>query len=174
MTKRREYTEHLIQDCLYQLLTTLPSEKITVTKLCEAADINRATFYQHYASIDDLYEKTVANFYMGIVAEAKALLEQSGSTYDTIRQIVTISLNRYASVPAYYPLLTHLNRDQLHRFIYSQYIPREQDTPRFRMQMDFIMSGGDGVCSQWMAKGCTTPINEIADMIASLIFKCFA
>lgn len=33
------------------------SEKITITTLCEKADISRATFYVYFSDIDDFYEK---------------------------------------------------------------------------------------------------------------------
>lgn len=171
--KRKDYTRAAILDSLLALLKKNPDEKITVTKLCAMADINRATFYQHYSSIDDLYEKVLTDVYSDIILDSNAILESSGSTADAIRRIVTVSLQRYADDPAFYPLLTHLNRDKLHRFIYSRYVPKELDTPYLRIQMDFIMSGGEGVFSQWLAKGCVTPVEEIADAISSMIFKCF-
>lgn len=174
MTKRGEYTQRLIQDTLYRMLVHNPNEKVTITKLCEAADINRATFYQHYSCIEDLYEKIATDFYMSIMEESQRILRESGPSAESIRKIVTINLQRYASVPAYYPLLTRTNQDKMHRFIYSQYVSKEMDTPYFRMLMDFVMSGGDGVCSKWIAKGCVTPLEEIADAISTFIFKCFS
>lgn len=171
---RWEYTERSIRKALDQMLKDGLQDKVTVTKLCQIADINRATFYQHHSSIEELYEKVVEDFYLEIVFDAKLILAEQGSSAEAVRQIVLLSLKKYATVPEYYPILTRMNQDKMHRYIYSQYVPKAQDTPYFRMQMDFAISGGDGVCSQWMAKGCVTPVDEIADAVASLIFKCFS
>lgn len=41
-------TKRLLQEALIRLLEKKPLEKISITELCEEADINRATFYRHY------------------------------------------------------------------------------------------------------------------------------
>ena len=46
---RVRYTRRVIQEALLTLLEQKPMNKITVTELCALAQINRATFYAHYA-----------------------------------------------------------------------------------------------------------------------------
>lgn len=46
---RVRYTRRVIQEALLTLLEQKPLNKITVTELCALAQINRATFYAHYA-----------------------------------------------------------------------------------------------------------------------------
>ena len=51
---RVRYTKMVIRNSLLELLRIKPIAKITVTEICERADINRATFYAHYSDPSDL------------------------------------------------------------------------------------------------------------------------
>lgn len=54
---RVRYTRMVIENIFLELLEEKPVYKITVTELCQRAQINRATFYKHYLDIPDLLEK---------------------------------------------------------------------------------------------------------------------
>ena len=47
----------VIRESLFTLLRERPLKAITVKGLCELADINRGTFYSHYADLYDLVEQ---------------------------------------------------------------------------------------------------------------------
>ena len=48
-TRRVRLTKRLMKDALLELMEEKPFAKISVTELCERADVNRSTFYAHYA-----------------------------------------------------------------------------------------------------------------------------
>lgn len=52
--KRVRYTKAMLRQALLTLMEQRPIGKITVTDVCTAADINRNTFYAHYASVEKL------------------------------------------------------------------------------------------------------------------------
>ena len=54
---RVRYTKMRIRSAFYELLQKTEYEKITVTSICELAEINRATFYKHYLDVPDLVDK---------------------------------------------------------------------------------------------------------------------
>ncbi len=56
MTKNRRtrMTKRMIHDAFLQLLEERPITKITVTEICEKADVNRSTFYANYADTEQL------------------------------------------------------------------------------------------------------------------------
>lgn len=54
--KRVKKTKKYLKETLIELLTTEPFEKITVTEICNRADISRITFYSHYEDKYDLVE----------------------------------------------------------------------------------------------------------------------
>jgi len=47
--QRVQLTKRLLKEALMKLLEEKPLEQINVSELCRVADINRATFYKHYA-----------------------------------------------------------------------------------------------------------------------------
>ena len=47
---RVRYTRRVIKESFLALLHEKPINKITVKEVCEAAEINRATFYSHYTN----------------------------------------------------------------------------------------------------------------------------
>ena len=54
---RIRYTKMRIRTAFYELLKEVDHDKITVTALCERAEINRATFYKNYLDVPDLADK---------------------------------------------------------------------------------------------------------------------
>lgn len=53
---RVRYTRRVIKESFLALLHEKPINKITVKEVCEAAEINRATFYSHYSDCFALME----------------------------------------------------------------------------------------------------------------------
>lgn len=52
--QRVRLTKALIRNAFLQLLTQKPVQNVTVKELCEAAGVNRGTFYLHYRDVYDL------------------------------------------------------------------------------------------------------------------------
>ena len=64
MGEKKEYrsairSRRLIREAFLELLRRKPYEKITVTDIVTAADINRSTFYAHYPDVRGLVEEIV-------------------------------------------------------------------------------------------------------------------
>jgi AcrR family transcriptional regulator len=55
--RRTKRTEKLIQEAFFELLKTTPADKITVRQICEQADINRSTYYDHYEDYPSFLSK---------------------------------------------------------------------------------------------------------------------
>ena len=52
--RRVRMTKKLLKGAILELLETRDLDRITVTDICETADVNRSTFYAHYADIHQL------------------------------------------------------------------------------------------------------------------------
>ena len=61
MDRRVRKSKEAIKDAFTTLMNNGRLEEITVSRLCEEADINRSTFYLHYKNIDDLIRSIEAN-----------------------------------------------------------------------------------------------------------------
>lgn len=55
--RRTQYTKALLRECLVTLLREKSIQQVTVSALCRMADINRSTYYAHYANPIDQLEK---------------------------------------------------------------------------------------------------------------------
>ena len=72
---RVKRTRALLQESLYRLLRTGSFEGISVNDIAEAATVNRATFYAHYADKYELLNAMTS-------ARFQALLDQRGVRFD--------------------------------------------------------------------------------------------
>lgn len=52
--RRVRMTKKLLKDAIIELLETRSLDRITVTDICAAADVNRSTFYAHYEDVRQL------------------------------------------------------------------------------------------------------------------------
>ena len=59
MDRRIRYTKMFLKDSLLELLQKKPLSRITVTELCQMAEINRSTYYVYYKDPLDQLESLV-------------------------------------------------------------------------------------------------------------------
>ena len=52
--KRVKMTKKIIKEAMLELLETFSLEKITVTQICELAEVNRSTYYVYYEDVSQL------------------------------------------------------------------------------------------------------------------------
>lgn len=69
-------TKKFLKKALISLLKENHLSKINIKKLCEAAEINRATFYSHYKDVSDLFNEII-NEFMGEITEFIATISDS-------------------------------------------------------------------------------------------------
>ncbi len=55
--QRFQETEIRMESAMLRLMENTEVEKITVKKICEEAEVNRSTFYAHFADIYDMLDK---------------------------------------------------------------------------------------------------------------------
>lgn len=70
--RRLNKTDKAIQEALLDLLTGRPLAKISVSDVARQADIDRKTFYLHYATVEDAYQAIADN----IIGESMARIEE--------------------------------------------------------------------------------------------------
>ena len=93
MDRRVKYTKNLIEDTFLNLLEKKDIGSITVTEICEIADINRATFYRYYIDIYDLL-KNIQDSFVSEIVNSDAMNDLPNYTiYDYTKEILKIFLN---------------------------------------------------------------------------------
>lgn len=170
------YTKMVIKDSLFTLLAEKNLHQISVKELCELADINRGTFYTHYADLYDLVDKLeaelaeksrqIASFFLNEepIISHEMVVHIFRHIQDNIESYRLILLNP-SSVKCLEPLLAEA---------YEQYIAFLVDQHGLHpvigdYTFTFITSGFESVVRQWIDGGMEQSPEEIATHLNTLI-----
>jgi len=60
--RRVQYTKRVLKEAVLELLEKKPIDDLTIKEICELADVNRGTFYLHYAQPRDILAEIENDF----------------------------------------------------------------------------------------------------------------
>ena len=66
LDRRSKYSQAAIQEAFLKILDDKPLDSITVTEVCNVADVNRGTFYKYYKDVPDLFLQIKGSFFAEI------------------------------------------------------------------------------------------------------------
>ena len=87
--RRVRYTRLALRESLLAQLEDRPLNKISVSRVCEMADVNRSTFYLYYKDVYDLMDKIEDELFEeleAIVSKTRGLLPDT----DLLRRIYEV------------------------------------------------------------------------------------
>jgi AcrR family transcriptional regulator len=87
--RRVRYTRMALRESLLSLLQSNPINRITVSRVCDQADVNRSTFYLYYKDAYDLLEKIEEELYEELDSTIAKFLDTLPSV-DILRRIYEI------------------------------------------------------------------------------------
>ena len=88
-------TYALLQSALFQLLTEMPFEKITLTRLCARSMVPRSTFYRYFEDKYDLLRYCLRRFFEeSRLDEDVIYLKNQESTQAFIAKVITVISRR--------------------------------------------------------------------------------
>lgn len=168
---RVRYTRMRIRDSFLTCLAEKPVSKITVKELCDMAEINRATFYKHYADPFDLLEK--------LEDEALAWLEKAIGE-DKFRQDILLTILRnLSSHDNPYGALASANGNpgfagRISALFYREYQPKmaqwlpgctEDEATAVYL---FVVGGCSRLLTGWMQDERRTPPEVVAAQLEAM------
>ena len=170
---RVRYTRMRIREAFFECLEKKPINKITVKKICDIAEINRATFYTHYADQFELMQKLEEEVLEGMQQSIKDSCESTSQ--GLLIKIIKGMMNKENS----YALLTSPNGDpsfatRISELFYRGCRPRLAQhmpgcTEEEKDAAYLFVAGGCGyLISAWMKEGMQTPPEEIADRLRKI------
>lgn len=92
--RRVRYTKKAIKDSFLELFETKPLEKISVTEICNNADINRGTFYSHYSDPYDLKRVLEEEFLETVKARIMECTNNGQETISTTQTLCILKENK--------------------------------------------------------------------------------
>jgi AcrR family transcriptional regulator len=173
--RRVKYTKRVIKDTLIELLQRKPIEKITVKELCESADVNRSTFYAHFADPSDVLRRIEQETYADLTAyiaefsaedegEAKAILTHIFDYISKNSGILRVLLSDNAA-PDFGRSVMHVVSD----LIAGEWAARANaDADTLGNAFVFIVNGAIGIVRQWLDDGMDKSAEEMSALIFAL------
>ena len=84
---RFQKTEIIIKNT-YLMLKKHGSTSVKVKELCEAAMINKTTFYSHYETIEHLHKQICLDFVSDIISQGQSINDLSTNTHDFVYTVL--------------------------------------------------------------------------------------
>lgn len=171
--RRVRKTKNALINSLMKLLDEKSIKSVTVTDICEGADVNRSTFYQYYSNPFDMLEQIEAEIYRDFVNE----WEKQGSYEEKIpvsTWLELIYLNRgYSKLifgdNGYSDILIQLLSRSDHEFQEQiKTLNPKLDHKDIKYIGDYCTYGTVAIITKWANGGFKESIEHIAEMISML------
>ncbi len=175
MDRRIKYTKKVIKDALLQLLQEKDIKKITVSEICNIADINRATFYRYYLDVYDLLDQVENEFVNELLLALDNTSEYTVSTFSN--DLLKVFLDNKDLVKILFS--TNNNVYFLNGILEVAYqkckSKWESDVPNLKQEdieyaSAFIFNGALGVINYWVQNDFDKEADEISNIIEELCY----
>ena len=165
-------TKRMIQEALIRLLENKPIDRIKVNELCEESGINRATFYRHYETLQDILREIEADVIRALpqprqkprnLEDARVYLEQVCTyIYEHIDIMQVLIMNR--TDEEMMQSMTVFYRDYLDAYLNTLPIDRpSEDTIEIAIT---LLAGG---CHHLMKKCVMAQIQKTPPELAMIL-----
>ena len=172
-TEIRSLTERKLKNGMIVLLKDKPLRKITVKELCEAAGVNRTTFYKYYGSPYDLFDTLADEFFEGIAkVHIKAmqiddLEENLTNGYSFMEEHREVMLTLYRNLPASQFLVRYATMPEVIQALNNG---MEADIDPEARSVYFVC-GTMPLLLRWLEDENRRTPNEEAKFIMSIVFS---
>lgn len=172
--QRVTLTKKLLKDALLRLLENEPISKISVTRLCAEAGVNRATFYRHYSQPRDV----IVDIRYDLFHKVSALMSQRRAGGDPRQWVEDMCRYFYDHAQLLKILFTCRTDEEFVDFInqlyrtYSQQIRQagywtELDDQELKLSTYCLAGGVYYVLRQWINE----PIDKTPQQVAQILYR---
>jgi len=180
MDRRVQYTKQVLKETFFELLKEKPVSKISVTDLCEKANINRGTFYTHYLDIYDLYDKLCSEILQEIINE----LEYVGPNKECHEPVYNIleMINKQRDL--FFTIIKWEDNDSILERLFILFHDKFITMISNDFKLDnlkyidycyqFIIGGSIAVITNWIKNGYKADVKVIGDCLITLSHNGFS
>ncbi len=161
---RNTYVIEHITRALLELLKEKNLSDISISELCDKAEVGRVSFYRNFETKEDVLKRYID-------ALTKEFAKNQRFRYDTKRfHEYTIMLFEHLEVHKNICLLL-LNNDLLYIIgdIFDKYFLRDAGTSAEKYNQMYVSGGFFNIFKFWLIGGCVESPEELADMFMGFI-----
>ena len=180
MTEKREnrrvqMTRRLMKEALLELLEDTELANISVTAICERADVHRSTFYKYYTDPSDLLREIETDLMNQIPVPPKVLdrkneddlIAAAADFFESVRKnckAVRILFGENAGGDLVSRMVAYL---------YDGYVPAgpEADALSARFISLYVAYGAVGALREWVMADCPVSSRQMAELMYTLSRK---
>ncbi|HEY8364939.1 MAG TPA: TetR/AcrR family transcriptional regulator [Haloplasmataceae bacterium] len=188
MRKKAEYrsairSRKLIREAFAELMNEKPIDKITVTDIVNKADINRGTFYAHYADtravieqieneiIDKMIQVISAFRYKSFIEDPKPILNMIAKSIEEEEEYYKKLINAHGSEQ----FIIKLRKILIKYLFTNSDIPDEvKSSKEFEIRVNFFAGGMTTLYHSWFLGELQTNLvditNEIVKQVKAMLF----
>ena len=169
--RRSKLTRQMIKEALLELLKEQPISKITVKQLCEKADINRATFYNHFYDTRNVLEHIEEEYCKNIETEVINAI-YSNDVSELILNILTEmksdkNLTQIFKCENTKPGFIKKLINMAHDLLVSHWAKRFKTYAKEKLEYiySFMITGSLSVVNEWLKNNLKESPQEIAEIL---------
>ena len=174
-SRRVKMTKKMIKDAFIELCAEKPISKVNVKDVCEAADVNRSTFYAHYEDVIALRHE-IEDEVLSQIPEPDELplIDSIPSFLDKIEGVFDYVIE---NKDLFKVLITHADDDifvnRLIRTVLAKYPKSLQgfDDPEYEYCFVFCFNGFIGILKKWIEEDFPVSSRRFAEIALTLTIK---
>ncbi len=178
MDRRKQYTRKVLKESLMTLLKSKTISSITVKEICKLADINRSTYYAHFANQYELLESIEEEFIEDLVhtlnqynfSKAEEALQLTEALFEYIAlksEICQTLLSENTDIHFHKKGMDIVQKFVFHHAITDNKL--EQETYEYINL--FLVSGTIYVIKNWLENGQNKSPKEMAEILHNFTYK---
>ena len=160
---KRKKSQDKIEKIFLQLIQKKNIDEISVSSICEKANLNRSTFYSNYIDIYDLAEKIKQH--MELEFAQFQLSNNSKQDEDGYLNMFKYIKNNQIFFKTYFKL------EDISKSLPTQYrvelAKKYYDNKFIDYHIEFFRAGLNAVIKKWLSNGCKETPEEINEIITS-------
>ncbi|MBQ7064809.1 MAG: TetR/AcrR family transcriptional regulator [Firmicutes bacterium] len=169
---RVQVTKKLLKDALLRLMQKKDFSEITVSAICKEADVNRSTFYAHYAIQQDLLDEIIRDYIQLFQSffQQKDLDNNRTLFYSLFLPFVQQHVAVFSCL--FRGSQYALEREKIIREVYNYVVSTEGDALLLeaidQYTVSYLIQGSINAILFWIQNGMDLPIPEMAELLGRI------
>ena len=164
--KRRKQSQESIEKAFIQLIQTKELEQISVTGICQKANLNRSTFYANYIDIYDLAQK-IGEKLENEVAELYSDERENKYNSNNFLKLFKHIEDNQIFYKTYFKLGLDANQI-IEQYQYDSNLSKLFYNDEFiDYHIEFFRAGINAIIKRWLKNDCKESAEEIFEIIKS-------